>query len=203
MTPERFRWMLVIFSVLFSLVFVFSQAAAGAGRLLPPALSLPAATAVILFLFRFLSARDPQRSNYPRFQRTYDLLLTVVAVFLTGLQLVLLASLAGWMNLAGRLPVILLGMALLVAGNALPRLRPNAVLGIRLPWTCGDETVWYRTHRLAGYLIMGYGILVLAAGSFIPRQAGRIIAAGGGVLVVVFLLSSRYIFFRHRPTGKD
>lgn len=44
-------------------------------------------------------------------------------------------------------------------GNYLPRIEPNRTFGIRTFATLKSETVWVKTHRLAGYLFFGAGLL--------------------------------------------
>jgi len=53
----------------------------------------------------------------------------------------------------------LLPAMLLAMGNFLPRVRPNYFAGVRTPWTLASETVWRRTHRLAGKLFVIGGLL--------------------------------------------
>ncbi|MBQ7757231.1 MAG: SdpI family protein, partial [Oscillospiraceae bacterium] len=46
--------------------------------------------------------------------------------------------------------------------------RPNSLFGIRLPWTMKNETVWAKTHRVAGWLMVlgGIALIPLAVGEF-------------------------------------
>ncbi|MBQ8812908.1 MAG: SdpI family protein [Lachnospiraceae bacterium] len=56
---------------------------------------------------------------------------------------------------------LFIGFVLVVIGNYLPKCRRNYTVGIKLPWTIHDEENWNRTHRLAGWLWMICGLLVL------------------------------------------
>ena len=55
----------------------------------------------------------------------------------------------------------LLGVMFLFVGNYLPKCRQNYTMGIKLPWTLHDEENWNHTHRLAGYLWIVAGLLML------------------------------------------
>ncbi|MBQ9518522.1 MAG: SdpI family protein [Firmicutes bacterium] len=55
----------------------------------------------------------------------------------------------------------LLGLEFLIIGNYLPKCRQNNVVGIRVPWTLNDEEVWDKTHRLAGKIMVVFGLAVL------------------------------------------
>ena len=67
-----------------------------------------------------------------------------------------------------RLGVILTGGFLIVAGNVLGKIRWNHTLGIRTPWTLGDERVWDKTHRFGGWAFVAGGVLLLGATFALP-----------------------------------
>ncbi len=122
----------------------------------------PTAALVVLFIFKALAAKEPYRANYDRFRRTFDILLDVVAVLLVGVHFLLLGQILGVRAGAGRIlmyvPTTLVGLLLIIVGNVMPRLRPNSAMGIRTPWTLGDERVWAGTHRVGGYLLVLFGM---------------------------------------------
>lgn len=60
--------------------------------------------------------------------------------------------------------VILVGCLLLVLGNYMPKMKQSYTLGIKLPWTLNSEENWNRTHRLAGWITMLAGVIVLIGG---------------------------------------
>lgn len=62
---------------------------------------------------------------------------------------------------------LLVGTLFVVMGNYLPKTRQNYVMGIKLPWTFSDTENWNKTNRLAGYVMMAGGMVVLIGG-FIP-----------------------------------
>ncbi len=64
----------------------------------------------------------------------------------------------------------LLGIMFVLIGNYLPKIKQNRTLGIRLPWTLGNEENWNKTHRLAGKVWVITGLLALFA-VFLPRAA--------------------------------
>ena len=50
---------------------------------------------------------------------------------------------------------------LILLGNYLPKCRPNGVIGFRCSWTFSSESVWEKTHLLAGRLFVVCGVLVI------------------------------------------
>lgn len=46
----------------------------------------------------------------------------------------------------------------LVLGNFMGKIRPNAFMGIRTPWTMQNEEIWHKTHRLSGWVWVGMSL---------------------------------------------
>lgn len=63
-----------------------------------------------------------------------------------------------------RVIALAIGVLLIALGNAMPKSQPNALAGIRLPWTMSDPANWLATHRLTGLLtvLAGACLLILA-----------------------------------------
>ena len=91
-------------------------------------------------------------------------------VMLTIQGTVLVIFLAALLDGAGyRIPIsavsmLALGVVLMVCGNYMGKLRKNFFIGIRTPWTLASNAVWERTHRLAGWLFMLAGLVVVIGG---------------------------------------
>lgn len=62
---------------------------------------------------------------------------------------------------------IFIGIIFVLFGNYLPKSRLNYTIGVKLPWTLDNEDNWNKTNRLAGYLMMIMGIVMLII-AFIP-----------------------------------
>jgi len=62
------------------------------------------------------------------------------------------------MVMVGSLPV---GLVLIIFGNYLPKSRQNNFIGIKLPWTLNNTDNWNKTHRLAGYVYIVCGALLI------------------------------------------
>ena len=56
------------------------------------------------------------------------------------------------------------GAMFFVMGNVLGKLRPNWFFGVRTPWTLSSKLSWNKTHRLAGWVFVLGGLLLMAAG---------------------------------------
>jgi uncharacterized membrane protein len=203
---DRFRFGLVAAAFGVSLFFfVRWPALVGGGVRIPPrgdfpriatSFTIPLAALAIVLIFRSLSRRDPLRANYARFRRTYEVSLDLAVGLAIGIHILLLSLImilkvpfpadhpAGhWISLV---PTCLVGIVLFVAGNIMPRLRPNNAMGIRTRWTLGDETVWMKTHRAGGYFLVVFG-LTLIAWTFIDFMSIWWVLGSGAVLAVAGL----------------
>jgi len=86
-----------------------------------------------------------------------------------------------------RIVFFAVAVMLAVIGNVLGKLRQNRIIGIRTPWTLGDEQVWDKTHRFTGRAMV-VGALVLLAfvilgPSGAPLVGAVILCAVGPVLL--------------------
>ena len=61
---------------------------------------------------------------------------------------------------------VLLGLLFVAIGNYLPKCKQNYTIGLKLPWTLHSEENWNRTHRLAGWLWVIGGLLIISGGFF-------------------------------------
>ena len=181
---DRFRFGLIAAAYGLAVFLFFRLPAVGFGGKRFPVWSwpwfrtsftLPTAALAIVLIFKSLAKRDPLRSNYARFRRTYDLFLDLAVLLAILTHLLIISKLMilqgfGWPGpWIAYVPTTLIGLILVVFGNVMPRLRPNSAVGIRTRWTLRDEIVWTKTHRASGYLLVLFG-LILIAWTFIDFQ---------------------------------
>ena len=91
-----------------------------------------------------------------------------------------------------------MGILFAVLGNMMPKFRQNYFCGIKTPWTYADETVWVRTHRLAGRLFFAAGLLGIAA-TFLPSATAMTVVFFAPLAVAVILpVVMSYVWYRRR-----
>jgi uncharacterized membrane protein len=90
----------------------------------------------------------------------------------------------GWRLRSGTVVGITLGAGLVLVGNAMPRLRQNAVAGIRTARTMSDPVAWARAHRILGAFWLAAGVLTVLTAIVAPRYA----LTAGIVLLLVALV---------------
>jgi len=146
---------------------------------------LGAIGSVVWALMTWLPKIDPGRANYKLFKKSYRILRGAIVVLLSGISWITVVY-----SMNSSINVILLikffiGIAFIVIGNLLTRLRPNWFTGIKTPWTLADPVIWKKTHRVGGYLMVAAGIIFIISAFFLPGTDGFWIPIGvllGGVV---------------------
>lgn len=57
---------------------------------------------------------------------------------------------------------LFMGALFVVIGNYMPKCKQSYTVGIKLPWTLDNEENWNKTHRLAGFLWVIGGVIIMA-----------------------------------------
>lgn len=152
---------------------------------------IPALLVALEWVCAFVTAHDPRRQNIS--QKLFRLVLwSIPVVSLLGGAVIYTYNL-GCRGDASFYAMLACGAMLVIIGNYLPKARQNYTIGIRVPWTLADEDNWNRTHRLAGWLWMVAGLLIVALTLCHVMRVGWMIAA----LVVVTGVPIGYSFWRH------
>lgn len=121
--------------------------------------------------FAILKYIDPKGSNYERFKHTLEVIQLAIYLFifcLWGITWVAcfdpdLINISFMMSL-------LCGAVFTIMGNLMPKFKTNYFIGIKTPWTLSNETVWMKTHRMAGKLWFFGGILMIVITMFLKSS---------------------------------
>src|SRR3989440_1233775 len=146
-------------------------------------------------LFNVLPKIDPRRENYARFLTSYWLIANAVIVFMLVAHAMIIASGLGFSVRVDRLMPVGVGLLFVFLGNYLTRVEPNWFVGIRTPWTLSSDTVWRKTHRTGGWLMV-IGGLVLAIGAFLPHGAFLPLLVGTILLVALIPIVQSYVLWK-------
>lgn len=142
-------------------------------------------------VFGLVDPRDPLLASSSRAVRT--LRWVGLAALAAPVVLAVHAALGGDVDL----PQMMLagtGLCLLLVGNVMGKLRPNARVGIRTPWTLANSRVWEQTHRFGGkaFVLGGLVLMGLAATPLAARwHAPVVVVTTLGISAAVVLKSYR------------
>lgn len=158
----------------------------------------PLMALVLYALMLVLPRLDPGRLNYERFAGAYYTIRAAVIALLAVLFVVTQLSARGVAVDMPRFVGITIGGMLFVMGNVLGKIRPNWFVGVRTPWTLSSKLSWTRTHRVAGWVFVGGGILLMVAGALgtpFAMIAALVILTAGVLATVVY----SYVVWRSDP----
>jgi uncharacterized membrane protein len=131
---------------------------------------MPAIGWVVMALLLLAAATGPFRSGIARFPRIYGRILVTATAVLALMHVVVLLASAGKPVPVGPALTMLAGLVVAAMGNWMGKVRRNALVGIRTPWTLADDVVWERTNRLGGRIVFVFGLALVAAGCS-PRRS--------------------------------
>lgn len=101
----------------------------------------------------------------------------------------------------GNLSCAAISIMFIVLGNFFPKLKQNSMIGIRLTWTLKNETVWYKTHRLGGFVWVIGGIIMLPLCLFVPSSNSTLILIIG--LTIITIIPSVYSYVIYKRLTND
>lgn len=161
---------------------------------------LPLAAAVAVALMAVLplisaATRIPEASR-----SAYAITAVAVVLVLAAAHAMIIAHAIGVAVPVLRWMTGVVGLMLIVTGNYASRIRPNAIYGVRTPWTLADPEVWAKTHRLYAWLsvLLGLGLVAVALTSVPPLVAASALIGAIAILVLMTVILS-YLISRGRP----
>lgn len=152
--------------------------------------ALPLILLALHWLSVFLTLNDPKRKNHVG--KILNLIFWIVPVITVVLYTMIYLGALGRNARVEIIAPVLAGLIVVMIGNYLPKCKQNYTVGIKLSWTLHSEENWNRTHRLAGWLWVICGILVMVLG------AVGLIWAMLPVLLVMTLVPVIYSYILYR-----
>ncbi|WP_158588781.1 SdpI family protein [Butyrivibrio sp. X503] len=90
------------------------------------------------------------------------------------------------------------GLLFVFIGNYLPKTKQSYMMGIKLPWTLDNEENWNKTHRLAGFIWVVGGLLIMISSFFKWRIYVML-----PVFVAMILVPSTYSYLIYRKMSEN
>lgn len=102
---------------------------------------------------------DPKKQNIN--DKMFTLVLWIIPVIsLLCNSMVYATALGHKINVEIIMPLFM-GALFIVIGNYFPKCKQSYTVGIKIPWTLNDEENWNKTHRMAGFLWVIGGIVIM------------------------------------------
>lgn len=143
----------------------------------------------------FMLSKDPKYKNYSI--KMFNLVIWIIPVITVVLALITYAIVFGYDIAINVVVPMLLGILFIILGNYLPKCHQNYTVGFRLPWTLDDEDNWNKTNRLAGYIMVFGGFLIVITSLFdIAHWAVMIF------IIAIVIIPSVYSYLLYRKKIK-
>lgn len=154
----------------------------------PVAVVVPPCVLLLLQLFIFWCAKHSSQKNNSNF-RIFNVTLWIIPLTSLVVNFYIYAIALGYHMSGALISSLLVGFVFIWVGNYLPKVKPNSATGFRLSWILNDKNNWQKTHRLAGWLFVIGGFVLLIT-SFM-RIAWIILA----VVLVIVLVPTIYSYW--------
>lgn len=168
-----------------------------------PALFTPVAVAAgIALLMALLPVIEPMQRRLDKSATLYWTAWGGMLAVLAFVEAAVAAPAFGF-TLPGTWVLALVGLLLVVIGNALPKSRPGFFVGIRTPWTLTDPDNWVATHRLGAWTMIAGGVLLIA-NAFAPLDPsghGLLTWSALAIAIVPPIVYSWWYWYRRGPEG--
>lgn len=155
---------------------------------------MPCMMLVMHWICVLASHLDPKRRNYH--PKAFRLVLWICPGISLLISTMIYCVALGYPLRAEVLISFFVGLLFLIIGNLMPKMKQSYTMGIKLPWTLDNEENWNRTHRMAGKLWVGGGILIMAT-AFLG-----IFWVLLGVLALMVLLPTIYSYCLYRKQAE-
>ena len=152
---------------------------------------IPLICLAVLWIGALVIAYDPRKQNIT--PKMYTLGLWIAPIVSLVVAATIYSINLGYAVNTTYVGELFVGVILIIIGNYAPKARQNYTIGIRLPWTLANEENWNRTHRLAGYLWLISGILIVILTLCKVLQPVWMFA----IIVIIISLPYLYSFWLH------
>ncbi|GHU34781.1 hemolysin expression modulating protein [Clostridia bacterium] len=102
-----------------------------------------------------------------------------------------------------RILAVILNVSFIFIGNFLPKCKQNLFVGIRTKWTLENDTVWYKTHRVGGAVVVIFGVVAAILCLTVLHGIAALSVTGGGLLAIcVYLVIYSYAVYKKQETAE-
>ncbi len=118
---------------------------------------LPLLIYVVIWIIPFIDPKGKIRDMGHKYDNLKFILVAITSIM--AISILYITKNESFLN--SKYLILLTGILYVILGNYFKTIRTNYFIGIRTPWTLENETVWKKTHRLAGLLWLPGGIIVI------------------------------------------
>ncbi len=163
----------------------------------------PAVMAAIMLLLVLLPKLGPFRENLESIAVTYGRIVISVGLLMLALNTIFILAAAGFSLPIGSSIALAIGLFIALLGNWMGKVPRNFYVGIRTPWTLANDTVWERTHRLGGRVMVAAGLIVAVTSLFASDIVCFIVLMASLAISVVWSIVYSFRLYRRLGSVDD
>ena len=95
------------------------------------------------------------------------------------------------------------GVVLVVLGNSMPKLRRNALFGLRTKWSMANDAVWQKSQRFGGITSVIAGSVLIITALFIPGIWNVVVMTIVIVLWITLCIVASHKYYLENQDKKD
>lgn len=145
-------------------------------------------------LFLLIPVIDPKR-KISQMGNKFSAIKLIIMFFMSVLACMIIYSAYRPEFMQSNALMMLIALLLAAFGNYFKTIKPNYFIGIRTPWTLENETVWKKTHLLAGKIWLIGGIVLFFLGFVIPTEKYTIVVIIGALVMATIPAWQSYRYF--------
>ena len=123
-------------------------------------IGIPLINIGIYLLLLFLPVIDPKR-RMAIDQKPMPSVRLIIVLLLLGIHTSIIINALGYEIAMTNWTLAGVALFFVVMGNYMRTVQPNYFIGIRVPWTLEDPDNWRQTHKMASWLWVAGGLLLL------------------------------------------
>jgi immunity protein, SdpI family len=122
---------------------------------------IPGIFLILSPLIKFLPLLEPRRKHLEDSPKFLSTVWTGTLATLTVIQIAIITTAFGHPVDVLRVVFTTVGVLFVLIGNVAGKTKSMFFVGLRTPWTLSSESVWNKTHRLFGKLMVAAGIVIV------------------------------------------
>ena len=153
---------------------------------------LPVLTYVLFSIIPFI---DPKK-KIQAMGNKYHNLKFLMTLFMSALAIFILYSVKEQSITNPAFIILAIGLLYIILGNYMKTLKANYFIGIRTPWTLENESVWKKTHALAGKLWFIGGLAIIISSLTTNKNFNGIFFISVTTIITVIPLIYSFLEFK-------
>lgn len=126
----------------------------------------------------------------------YQSLKGILIIFMSALSLFIMYTAKNETAHNPNYIVLIIGLLFIFLGNYFKTIKPNYFIGIKTPWTLENETIWKKTHNLAGKMWFVGGLIVVLFSLILDKETNFAFFAVITVIITLVPVVYSYLLFR-------